>query len=282
MPPSERSSHTIEDVSDTALWVANYRAAETERPDALFRDPLAARLIGERGRKIAENLPKIWRIDWVVVVRTCIIDDFIRTALAQDADTILNLGAGLDTRPYRMDLPATLRWIEVDYPHMIELKEDRLREEKPRCQLERVKLDLADLEARRALFSRINAQARKVLVITEGVIPYLTNEQTASLARDLRAQDKFRLWVVDYMSHAVTWYLRRHPTHKTLQNAPFVFDPRDWFGFFKRERWQLKEMRYTLKEADRLGRSYWIPWWARLAAPLVARTSGYAVLETVN
>lgn len=43
----------VRDVSDTALWVAVYRARETERPDALFRDPYARRLAGARGEQIA-------------------------------------------------------------------------------------------------------------------------------------------------------------------------------------------------------------------------------------
>lgn len=37
----------IENVSDTAFWVAHYRALETKRPDALFHDPLAGVLAGE-------------------------------------------------------------------------------------------------------------------------------------------------------------------------------------------------------------------------------------------
>lgn len=45
----------IHDVSDTAFMVATYRAMETQRPDALFHDPLAGKLAGERGRKIVES-----------------------------------------------------------------------------------------------------------------------------------------------------------------------------------------------------------------------------------
>ena len=74
-----------------------------------------------------------------MVIRTVIIDDLIKRAIAKGVDTIINLGAGLDTRPYRMDLPRSLRWIEVDYFHVIALKETRLAEETPRCRLERQK-----------------------------------------------------------------------------------------------------------------------------------------------
>src|SRR5262245_61052111 len=90
----------IDDVSDTAFWIAHYRGLETERPDALFRDPLAKLLAGDRGKQIAETMPRANFTSWAVVMRTCMIDDFIRFAIAQGVDTVLNLGAGLDTRPY--------------------------------------------------------------------------------------------------------------------------------------------------------------------------------------
>jgi O-methyltransferase involved in polyketide biosynthesis len=48
----------IQNVSDTAFMAAAYRAAETARSDALFHDPLSARLAGERGEKILAGLPK--------------------------------------------------------------------------------------------------------------------------------------------------------------------------------------------------------------------------------
>ncbi|HXQ35706.1 MAG TPA: class I SAM-dependent methyltransferase, partial [Anaerolineales bacterium] len=98
----------IESVSDTAFWIAHFRAVETERADALFRDPLAGVLAGDRGEKIARAMPMPQVTGWSVAIRTCIIDDYIRRAPEQGVDTILNLGAGLDTRPYRMDLPASL------------------------------------------------------------------------------------------------------------------------------------------------------------------------------
>lgn len=102
----------INDVSDTAFWIANYRATESERPDALFRDPLARRLAGERGRAIAADMPAARITEWSVVMRTVIIDSFIMSAIAEGVTTIVNLGAGLDTRPYRLELPAHQRIVE--------------------------------------------------------------------------------------------------------------------------------------------------------------------------
>ena len=119
-----KQDSTINHVSDTALWVAHYRTLESERPDALFHDPLAKKLVGERGKEIAENMGKTAKYtSWTLIVRTFIIDKFIQALVSDGVDTIVNIGAGVDTRPYRMQLPQSLLWIEVDYPHLIDYKE---------------------------------------------------------------------------------------------------------------------------------------------------------------
>jgi hypothetical protein len=64
-------------------------------------------LAGGRGKKIVAKLPKWFLGAWTVALHTVIIDDFIATALQDGVDTVLNLGAGLDTRPYRMPLRRT-------------------------------------------------------------------------------------------------------------------------------------------------------------------------------
>src|SRR5262245_45330698 len=96
----------IRNISDTALWVAIHRADESARPDALFRDPLASRLAGERGRAIRDALPHPAQRAWPFVTRTYLFDQFIAAAVADGVDLVLNLAAGLDTRPYRMTLPS--------------------------------------------------------------------------------------------------------------------------------------------------------------------------------
>jgi methyltransferase (TIGR00027 family) len=250
----------IENVSDTSFWIAHLRAVETERADALFRDPLAGRLAGERGAQIAAAMPMSRVIAWTVAIRTCIIDDYINLAIGEGVDSVLNLGAGLDTRPYRMNLPASLNWIEADYPHIIDYKEKVLASESPRCRLlERVKIDLADLSERRHLFERVNAQTKKMLVITEGVIPYLSTEEAGSLADDLRALDHAGLWVVDYLHPEMMKYRQRKGMGRAMQNAAFKFAPADWFGFFREHGWRAKEIRYVAEEAERLGRPISLP-----------------------
>ena len=238
--------------------VATFRAIETARPDPLFRDPLAARLAGERGEAIVANMPGSFLGGWTVVVRTVIIDNFIHAVLAEGVDTVLNLGAGLDTRPYRMALPPHLRWIEVDYPRVIDLKEATLSGERAVCQLERVKLDLADQIARQKFFAEVSERAGKILVLTEGVVPYLSVEEVASLADDLGQMEKIRFWIVDYFSPEALRFRERGAYAWHMRNAPFRFDPKDWFGFFSERGWDAREIRYIADEAERLKRP--APW----------------------
>ena len=248
----------LENVSDTAFWVAHYRALETQRSDALFHDPLAGVLAGDRGKKIAKAMPMPFMTGWVIVVRTCIIDEYIYGALAQGVDAVLNLGAGLDTRPYRMKLPSSLLWVEADYPHMIEFKQARLSKETPRCRVERVSLDLANLPERRRLFASVDARANKILVLTEGVVPYLSLDEAASLADDLTASAHFEYWVVDYFSAEVRKG-QRHRRMRQMKNAPFRFNPDDWFQFFADHGWHLNEIRYLIDESKKLRRPMHLP-----------------------
>src|SRR5258708_39823095 len=97
LPPMSATDRDepIRDVSDTALWVAVYRAEESERKDALFHDPYARRLAGERGRRIVESIPSRRAWGWPMVVRTRVFDDIVLRAVRDEGfDTVLNLAAG--------------------------------------------------------------------------------------------------------------------------------------------------------------------------------------------
>ena len=224
-------SGKIEHVTDTAFWIASLRALESARPDAVFHDPLAAKLAGDKGRDIARSMSAFGLIAFTVTQRTTALDRLILQAIDSGVDTVLNLGAGLDTRPYRMPLPASLRWVEADFPSMIELKEQRLGAERPVCLLERVALDLSVRAERRALLERVAQQASGVLLLTEGVIPYLPDDEVGRLADDVHAEPKFRYWAQEY--YGIEARRHRGRVRKNMQAAPFVFMAPDWFGFFE-------------------------------------------------
>src|SRR5437016_12277694 len=89
---------------------------ESERPDALFRDPYARRLAGPRGEQIVAEMPKGRAWAWPMIVRTAVMDELILRAVEGDGgDTVLNLAAGLDARADRLPLPPALRRLYVDF-----------------------------------------------------------------------------------------------------------------------------------------------------------------------
>ncbi|HXW60270.1 MAG TPA: SAM-dependent methyltransferase, partial [Myxococcota bacterium] len=123
-------------VSHTAWLVAAFRAQESKREDAHFRDPLAAKLLGDLEDQYLVRFSKELRNDpWILTVRTYFMDALIEKSIDQGIRTILNLGAGLDTRPYRLALPAHVRWFEADYPEVVSYKNEKLKNDKARCML---------------------------------------------------------------------------------------------------------------------------------------------------
>jgi methyltransferase (TIGR00027 family) len=249
------SRQPIRNVSDTALWAAVYRARETERPDALFRDPLARKLAGTRGEDIGGLLPAHHQNDWAWITRTVLFDRFLLQRIAGGADTVVNLAAGLDARPYRMQLPPTLHWIEADLPELIAYKEELLRDETPTCRLERVAVDLADRAARKPLFDRIAAEAKNAVVLTEGLVIYLTREGVAELAEDLAAIPAMHHWIVDVVSPGLRTMLQKQ-IGKELDaaNAPLLFSPTEGAGFFEPHGWRAAEVQSVLHAAAQLKR----------------------------
>ncbi|MEV6136031.1 SAM-dependent methyltransferase [Nocardia sp. NPDC051990] len=238
-------------VSDTARWVAIYRALESARPDALFRDELAAVLAGEQGSVLAQSaiLPRGARDHWPTVVRTRLVDDVILGALDQGCDRVINLAAGLDTRPFRLDLPAEIRWYETDLPDLVAYKEARLEGRRARCERIAVPLDITDAAATTAFLAEARAGADRPLVITEGLLPYLQAHQVLILSEQLRAAGT-RWWVMDHWSPAMLRMVNL-TMGRELGSARWTFAAS--LGFFPG--WSAEIARSTFLAAARWGRS---------------------------
>jgi methyltransferase (TIGR00027 family) len=252
----EQSNSSVRNISDTARWVAYFRARETMRPDALFRDPYAERLAGERGFHIANTLPEGNKHEWAWVARTYLFDKFLAREIESGADLVLNLAAGLDARPYRLNIPASLQWIEVDFPEIVSYKEEILRDDKPKCRLERIGLDLTDVQGRRRLFTDLNQRAGKIVTMSEGLLIYLAPEEVASLAQDIALRANFESWIIDLASPGQLKLMQRS-TGKQLSeaNAAFKFGPPEGARFFEPYGWEPKDVQGFLKTAAELGRA---------------------------
>ncbi len=248
----------IESVSDTARWVAVYRAMESARPDALFRDPYAGRLAGERGVQVANLMDRRRQAAWAMIVRTHVFDRVILEGVASGVDLVLNLAAGLDARPWRLPLPPALRWVDVDLPGILDYKTGALRAEPPRCRYEAVRLDLRDASARQALFQRVSGEAQRVLIISEGLLVYLELADVAALARDLHAPPNFHSWLFDLGSPRLLSFMKtRWGRVLKRGNAAFRFAPAEGTAFFVPFGWREVQFHSQLEEAERLERGVW-------------------------
>lgn len=256
---------TIEHISDTARWVAVYRAMESERRDAIFRDPFAARLAGEKGTAIVDAMKNGRSMAWAMIVRTAVFDEIILERVRNGGvDLVLNLAAGLDARAWRMPLPKTLRWVDVDLPDILEYKTRTLANETPVCRYEAVAVDLRDAAKRQALFTQLGSDAKRVLVLSEGLLIYLTAEQVGALAADLHAAPSFAWWLIDLANPRLLDIMSKY-WGKSVQdgNAPFQFAPAEGTGFFEPFGWTEAEFRSSMEEAHRLRREMRMMWFWR-------------------
>jgi methyltransferase (TIGR00027 family) len=283
------TTSAIENVSDTARWVAVYRAMETERPDAHFRDPWARRLAGEKGEAIMQGMRRGRQVAWAMIVRTAVFDQVILELVRErGVDMVVNLAAGLDTRAWRLDLPPSLRWVDVDLPGILHYKTGLMEGEQPRCRYEAVAADLTDPAVRGELLARLGGEARKALVVAEGLLIYLTPENVGSLAAALHAQPSFQWWLLDLASpRLLKWMQKSWGKSVHGGNAPFLFAPAEGSAFFERFGWREARWYGTQDEARRLKRQMPGVWIWRLMMLVstrkrreeMRRFAGYLLLE---
>jgi methyltransferase (TIGR00027 family) len=191
----------INHVSDTALMVAACRAHETELEDAFVRDPFAARLAGERGVAILRALPHANVVRLGLAVRTRFVDELLLEGLREyPVTTVISIGCGLDTRPWRLDLPPHLRWIEIDFREVLDYKDRLMSGEAPRCRRERLTADLNDPAERSAMYK--TAGSAPALMITEGLLLYLPAATVEALASEAPSHSGVCHWISDITTSA--------------------------------------------------------------------------------
>jgi methyltransferase (TIGR00027 family) len=188
-----------------------------------------------------------------MAVRTRLIDDLIKASVEDGCDRVCNLAAGLDTRPYRMDLPESLEWVEADLGPLIDEKEKLLAGEKPRCRLRRERVDLADRDARAAFLAQATRGAQNVLVLTEGFLVYLDEAVVRAIGRDLHAQPAVRRWILDVHSPALRAMMMQQ-SGRNFDNAPIRFAPAAGVAWFDGLGWRAQEIRSLVRAAARYRR----------------------------
>jgi methyltransferase (TIGR00027 family) len=178
--------------SRTAEYMALFRAVESaEAPRRrLFEDPYATALLSGPLKAFAgfARLPVIGRLaPWFLdlgwphtrssgVVRTRLIDDLVRQAIHGGVRQLVLLGAGFDSRPYRLEEAKEVAVFEVDHPATQRAKRDRLTARLGRLPetVRFVPVDFEKDDLHNALIEAGFDKNALALVVWEGVVSYLT------------------------------------------------------------------------------------------------------------
>ncbi len=244
----------LHNVSDTAIVTAVARARETEEPDPVFRDPFAVKLAGDHFEAYRAKL-RYRAFFSGIIARTATFDEFIARSVADDGvRCVVNLGAGLDARPYRLTIPAGLRWVEADQPSVIEYKTMVLEQAQPRCVLERFGVDLSVASARCELLDRAGHDP-PTLVVTEGVVPYLEEPVVEALARELHERPSYRWWAVDLLGASLRRVANALGRRQLgASGASFRFAPPNGAEFFRQLGWDPVDVRTSWSMQRRIRR----------------------------
>ncbi|MBO0779823.1 MAG: class I SAM-dependent methyltransferase [Ktedonobacteraceae bacterium] len=278
------SETMIENTLDMARFIAFQRALESDHPQSLVQDPLARLLAGTRGEELVHAYMHDAREVRAIGLRTHLYDELIMRLLAEEQlDTIINLAAGLDTRPYRLSLPPSLRWVEVDLPEVLSYKTEKLQDAQANCQLERFPLDILDAEARRSFLSEICTQTQKALVITEGLLIYLSEEQVESLAADLHALDNIGWWLAELVTPLSLQSQGGKWNQAVPEFAHLRFAPPNGCAFFSEHGWEVAEFYPIMAEALRQNLPLRHKWLLRLLVRINGRntthTDGFVLFK---
>ncbi|BBZ50080.1 SAM-dependent methyltransferase [Mycobacterium heidelbergense] len=182
-------------VGTTAVMVAAARAVETERPDALIRDPYAKLLVTNAGAGVlweamldpeiaakvenldAESAAQLEHMRGYQAVRTNFFDTYFKDAVADGIRQVVILASGLDSRAYRLDWPAGTTVYEIDQPQVLAYKSTTLAENgvTPSADRREVAVDLRqDWPA--ALRAAGFDPAARTAWLAEGLLMYLPAE----------------------------------------------------------------------------------------------------------
>jgi methyltransferase (TIGR00027 family) len=202
-------------ISRTSLFIAGIRAIETEKEDRLFEDPFAADLAGEEimteikswEKENDETIP-------IVVIRVSFFDDFLLSVNSKVQQVVM-LGAGMDTRAFRLPLSADTNFYELDRPEILETKNSFLKDIPPKCNLYAIAANLEENTWIARLLAKGYRTDLPSIWILEGLLYYLQEEEANNLLKTISDLSAKESWIgADLMNQ------------KTLQ------EPDDWAKYW--------------------------------------------------
>ncbi len=186
--PNDRSTNkcpgeVMKPISKTAYYTCGLRMDDAAAENPICGDSFAKEFMNDEGLQIFDRFRYNTDGNIPVLYRHRIMDEVIQDFIDNNPDgQIILLGAGFDSRPYRLHGG---RWIEVDEPQIISYKNSCLPPEKCPNHVERIAADFHDnsFHEKLAVFSGV----KNTLIVIEGVFVYLEKHEIINLLKSLKA-----------------------------------------------------------------------------------------------
>ena len=255
----------MHNVARTALMVAAFRAKESNRPNRLFADPLSSVLAGENALREAANVHRDERLPYLAI-RTRFFDDWLEKIIGPSLRQIVFLGAGMDTRAFRLRWPDGVRIWEIDCPELLDLKQASLNrvQAQPKCIRTPVAADLSVADwPKRLLMQGFRKEALSVW-LAEGLFLYLPSKAVAQILRSVGsitcAGSHFGAEILseDYLHHERN---RARLEEAAARGTPWIFGTNEPEELFSRAGWQVNAVIQPGDQEASFGR------WPKPSAP---------------
>lgn len=166
----------------TALPIAASRAIAHGQPNSLIHDPLAQKFL-QGGH---EHLLQRASANTEYMTLRCLIgDDLVTKEHTQGVRQVVSLGAGMDSRAFRLNLPGTTVF-EVDKPDLFKFKEPLVKDVSLTCTARKtVTGTLGEIKLGQALQREGFDPQQPTTWLMEGLLPYLTRPVMQSVAQDI-------------------------------------------------------------------------------------------------
>jgi len=249
----------MDPVSKTAWWTAGVRAEDARAATPVYGDTFARLFLDEEGLRVWQDAAHLEKPARSLLVRHVLIDGILRKVLeAEPQTTVILAGSGFDTRPFRLDGGC---WVEVDTPALISHKEKHLPSATCPRPLRRIGIDLMD----RALEEHLRSYGSgPVVVVLEGVLIYLDDQQVGSLLQTLGRALPGHLLVCEVMSDLfMRRYARELAELFSRMGSPFRWRHPNPHLFFGDLGYRIEDRRSLVEEAVTRGLIKAPPWLIR-------------------
>jgi methyltransferase (TIGR00027 family) len=291
MEMTERKAQLPEGVGWTALLIAYARAQESQRADRRLDDSLAAAFIEAVGDSAggAAGLPAggplagygssvLWNaFGFYWTERTVFYDQHILNAVTAGCRQLVLLGAGLDSRAFRLGLPESTTVFELDQAPVLHFKQEVLDKNRAAATCRRIPLAV-DLRTDwpRVLSEAGFAPSQPTAWVAEGLLMFLSRADADQLLDRVTAlsaagsriaaeywskpwQDSDLLTETTSDQDRATWDQARRAFHY----GPMQESPASWLS---RHGWSADEV-VTLVEFGRRGNRSLPPEFVRPSSP---------------